>query len=153
MFQGGSICVWLVVAVLLNVIPVRADDSASRAAIADALRQWTEDFNAGRADKVCELFSRELRADFRGQPERGYDAQCDLLKRSLADSTRTFSYALAIKEILVWGDAAAVRLTWTLTIRPKSGGNDFSAAEPGLDVFRKESDGRWRIVRYIAYEQ
>ena len=129
-----------------------ADDDASRKEITDALTQWTADFNAGRADKTCELFSRELRADYRGQPERGYDGQCDLLKQSLSDSTRTFSYALAIKEILVWNDVAVVRLTWTLTIRPRAG-SDIMAIETGLDVFRRESDGRWRIIRYMAYEQ
>jgi steroid delta-isomerase len=24
--------------------------------------------------------------------------------------------------------------------------------EPGLDVFRKQPDGSWKIVRYIAYD-
>jgi ketosteroid isomerase-like protein len=24
--------------------------------------------------------------------------------------------------------------------------------EPGLDVFRRQPDGSWKIVRYIAYE-
>ena len=152
MFHCRVVCVSLVVAALLNAASARADDDASRAAISDALRQWTEDFNAGRADKVCDLFSRELRVDFRGQAERGYDAQCNLLKRALGDGTRTFSNAFAIKEILVWGDTAVVRLTWTSTIRPK-GGRAITAVEPGLDVFRKENDGRWRIVRYMAYEQ
>src|SRR5258705_596316 len=143
----------VVVAMLMSVPPfAHADDSASRNEITDALTQWTADFNAGRADKTCALFSRELRADYRGQPERGYDGQCDLLKQLLGDSTRTFSYALAIKEILVWGDVAVVRLIWTLTIRPK-GCAEITAIEPGLDVFRRERDGRWRIIRYMAYEQ
>ena len=52
----------------------------------------------------------------------------------------------------MWGDIAVVRLTWTSTIQPKDG-RAITAVEPGLDVFRKESDGRWRIVRYMAYEQ
>jgi ketosteroid isomerase-like protein len=131
----------------------RADDAASGAEIAAALTQWTADFNAGRADKVCDLFARELRADFRGQGERGYDAQCALLRKSLGDGARNFAYAFAIKEILVWGDVAVVRLTWTLTVRDKSGGRGVTSVEPGLDVFRRDSDGRWRIVRYMAYEQ
>ena len=151
MFPCKRLACSLVATLLLCATPVRADD-ASRAAIAAALTQWTADFNAGRADKVCDLFSRELRVDFRGLPERGYDAQCDLLKRALTDSARTFSNAFAIKEILVWGDTAVVRLTWTSTIQPKDG-RAITAVEPGLDVFRKEQDGRWRIVRYMAYEQ
>jgi uncharacterized protein (TIGR02246 family) len=143
----------LAVTLAATIPSVRADDDASRAEITAALTQWTEDFNAGRADKVCDLFARDLRADFRGQPERGYDAQCCLLQRSLADGARAFSYALAIKEILVSGEAAVVRLTWTLTIRQKDSGRAVTSVEPGLDVFRRQSDGRWRIIRYIAYEQ
>jgi ketosteroid isomerase-like protein len=147
----------LIVALLVSA-SVRAEDnvsrqeSSSRKEITDALTQWTSDFNAGDAEKTCALFSRELRADYRGQPERGYDGQCDILKRSLSDKTRRYSYALAIKEILVWNDVAVVRLTWTLTMTPKDG-KTITSIEPGLDVFRKEADGRWRIVRYIAYEQ
>src|SRR3954470_12108973 len=131
-----------------TIPPARADDDSSRADIAAALTQWTTDFNAGRADKVCDLFARDLRAEFRGQPERGYDVQCGLLQRSLADGARAFSYAPAVKEILVWGDVAVVRLTWTLTIRQKDTGREVTSLEPGFDVFRRQSDGRWRIIRY-----
>jgi ketosteroid isomerase-like protein len=28
-----------------------------------------------------------------------------------------------------------------------------SASEPGLDIFRRQPDGSWKIVRYIAYEE
>ena len=138
---------------IATIPPARADDDASRAEITAALTQWTADFNAGRADQVCDLFARDLRADFRGQPERGYEAQCGLLQRSLADRARTFSYAPAVKEILVWGDVAVVRLTWTLTVRQKDSGRAVTSVEPGLDVFRRQSDGRWRIIRYLGYEQ
>jgi glutathione S-transferase len=79
-------------------------DTPAQAAIRAALTQWMADFNAGRAEKVCDLFARDLVAQYRGQPERGWDALCDLLKRSLADRDKRYSYALAIKEILVEGD-------------------------------------------------
>ena len=143
----------LVAVTLASIPPADASDDASRAEVAAALTQWMADFNAGRLGKVCDLFARDLRADFRGQPERGYDAQCGLLQRSLADGARAFSYALTIKEILVSGDTAVVRLTWTLTIRPKDTDREVTSVEPGVDVFRRQSDGRWRIIRYIAYEQ
>jgi uncharacterized protein (TIGR02246 family) len=144
--------VGLVTALLLaGAAPPAVAADAARADIKAALLQWKDDFNAGRADQVCDLFARDLRADFRGQPERGYDALCGLLRRSLADRTRAYSYALAIKEILVWGDTAVVRLTWTLTVRPRAGGRVTTSVEPGLDVFRRQRDGHWRIVRYLAY--
>ena len=150
-FAGGLLLATALIATAIS--SARASDEAARAEITAALTQWTAAFNAGRAEAVCDLFARELRADFRGQPERGYDVQCGLLKRSLADATRTFSYAHATKEILVWGDIAVVRLTWTLSVRQTDSGRETTSVEPGLDVFRRQSDGRWRIVRYIAYEQ
>lgn len=150
-FAGGLLLATALIATAIS--SARASDEAARAEITAALTQWTAAFNAGRAEAVCDLFARELRADFRGQPERGYDAQCGLLQRSLVDRARAFSYALAIKEILVSDDAAVVRLTWTLTIRQRDSGRAVTSVEPGLDVFRRQSDRRWRIIRYIAYEQ
>jgi hypothetical protein len=67
--------------------------SASSAAIRAALTQWTEDFNAGRNDKVCDLFAEDARADVAGVPERDYASICEVLTRSLNDKTRRYSYA------------------------------------------------------------
>jgi len=89
---------------------------------------------------------------YRGQPERDYNSLCDLLKRSLSDRTKTYRYALAIKEILVAGDLAVVRLTWTLTVQRKDVVGEIVADEPGMDIFRRQPDGSWKISRYIAYE-
>jgi steroid delta-isomerase len=138
---------------LAVVSPAAAQgDTPDQAAIRAALTQWMADFNAGRADKVCALFAPDLVAQYRGQPERGYDALCDLLKRSLGDRSKSYRYALAIQEILVAGDLAAVRLTWTLTVRGKDTASATRSEEPGLDIFRRQADGSWKISRYIAYE-
>jgi uncharacterized protein (TIGR02246 family) len=150
MLKGTRLVAGVTALLLAGAAPPAAADAA-RADIKAALVQWKDDFNAGRADRVCDLFARDLRADFRGQPERGYDALCGLLRRSLADRARAYSYALAIKEILVWGDTAVVRLTWTLTVRPRAGGRVTTSVEPGLDLLRRQRDGHWRIVRYMAY--
>jgi len=131
-------------------LPARAADAAAE--IRGALEQWTDDFNARRTDKVCGLFAPDLRADYRGQPERDYDGICDLLKRSLSDAAKSFSYALDIKEILVFGDVAVVRLVWTLTVKGKDG-REVTSVEPGMDIFQKQADGTWRIARYMAYER
>jgi uncharacterized protein (TIGR02246 family) len=127
-------------------------DTPDQAAIRRALTQWMEDFNAGRADKVCDLFAPDLIAQYRGQPERGYQQLCALLERSLADRGKSYRYALAIKEILVEGDLAAVRLTWTLTVRGKDAADATATEEPGLDIFRRQADGSWKISRFLAYE-
>jgi ketosteroid isomerase-like protein len=97
------------IAILLVLAP------ASFAADADDIRarleQWTDDFNQGRADAVCDLFSKEAISNYRGQPERNYDEICTLLQKSLADPARDFRYELDLREIIVEGNLAAVRLT------------------------------------------
>jgi steroid delta-isomerase len=135
----------LALAMVLFALPARADEAGD---IRARLEKWTNDFNSGRAEEVCDLFSREAIADFRGQPERNYDEICALLKRSLADPVRKFQYELDLRETIVANDLAVVRLAWTLLVSP----GNVSSTEPGMDVFRKEADGKWRIIRYLAYE-
>jgi steroid delta-isomerase len=119
-----------------------------------AFAQWTEDFNAARADKVCDLFARNLVSNYRGVPERGFDRQCQILHQALTDKARRFHYALEIKEILIFGDIAIARVVWTLTIRKSEGGEgEATIVEPSLDVFRKEPDGQWRIFRYLSFDE
>jgi steroid delta-isomerase len=136
------------------VIPAAVAQPASpEAEIRTVLTQWMEDFNAGRAGKVCDIFAPSLRADNRGASERDFDAQCKLLHGALGDPERSFSYALDLKEVLTEGDMAAVRLLWTLTTRVKATGVVSTTQEQGLDVFGRGSDGRWRIIRFMSYER
>jgi steroid delta-isomerase len=111
-------------------------------------------FQCGNAEEVCNLFSPELRYDFRGQSERNYKDICSLLHHSLEDGTKKYAYTLQIKEILVWGELAVVRLVWTLrmwSINPP--GSFAESIEPGMDIFRRQADGSWKIIRYLAYEE
>jgi ketosteroid isomerase-like protein len=124
----------------------------SQAAIREALQKWTADFNARDASHICDLFAPDLRYDYRGFPERDYETLCRLLRRSLDDRTKTFAYSLDIKEIIVSGDLAVVRLVWTFKVTLPGAANAVETKEPGLDVFRRQPDGSWKIVRYIAYE-
>jgi ketosteroid isomerase-like protein len=133
--------------------PATAQPASAEAEIRGALMQWRDDFNAGRADRICDIFAPGLRADNRGVSERDFDAQCKLLRAVLGDGERSFSYALDLNEIIVGGDLAAVRLLWTLTARVKATGQVSTTQEQGLDVFAKGDDGRWRIIRFMTYER
>ncbi len=141
-----------VIALMLFAAPAaQAAAGGAEGAIRSAFEQWTADFNAGKADAVCQLFSPELRYDFRGYPERDYNDVCARMKRSLSDASKRYAYALDIREILLSGDLAIVRLVWTLTVT-LGNGQELTSIEPGMDVLRKEPDGAWKIIRYIAYE-
>jgi steroid delta-isomerase len=58
-------------------------------------------------------------------------------------------YAPEIKAILVSGDLAVVRLVWSVMVQ--RGPTPAVSTESGLDVFRREPDGQWRIVRFLAF--
>jgi ketosteroid isomerase-like protein len=111
--------------------------------------QWTDDFNQGQADRVCDLFSREAISNYRGQPERTYEEICALVQDSLSDPARTYHYQLDIREIIVEGELAVVRLAWTLFIAPLN----VTSVEFGMDILRREADGQWRVIRYLAHEE
>jgi len=131
--------------------PARADEDAT-AAIRATLEQWRLDFNARRAEHICDLFSPELIYDIQGLPEQNYTLLCDRLNKALADQTRKFDYGLRIKEIIVTGKIAIVRLTWISTLTGADGAS-VTDDEQGLDVFEKQADGSWKIIRYIAYPE
>jgi ketosteroid isomerase-like protein len=140
-----------VLAVSFVPAPAVGDDTVAE--IKGALTAWTNDFNARRADKVCDLFEPGLIYDFQGLPEQRYDNICPRLRRALGDETRSWTYAQPdIKEILVFGDVAVVRLTWTSTVRGGPEG-EVKSVEPGMDIFRRQPDGSWKIMRYMAFSQ
>jgi steroid delta-isomerase len=125
-----------------------AEDPA--AIIRTALEQWRDDFNARRAEHICDLFALDLRYDFQGLPEQTYPMLCDRLHRALSNTARSIHYGLKIKEIIVSDRIAVVRLTWISTDTDE-GGQQVTHDETGLDVFGRQSDGNWKIIRYIAY--
>ena len=144
---------WLLVTAVATLLGLgaaqAADDPVSE--IRAALEQWRLDFNAGRSAHICDLFSTDLRYDFRGLPEQTYPLLCARLHRALGDRTQRFQYDLRIKDIIVSGSLAAVRLTWTETLTVQGKGS-VKQEQPGLDVFQRQLDGRWKIIRYLAYE-
>lgn len=125
--------------------PATADDAAE---IRVRLTQWTADFNAGHKDAACDLFSKQLISDFRGQGEANYSTRCALITKAIDDPVHKFKYQVHIKEIITSTELAVVRLDWTLEVTPPGQ----KEVETGMDIFRKESDGAWRIIRYMAYE-
>lgn len=142
-------------AVILTALPcspiAAPVDKDPASTIRYALGQWRADFNARHAAHICDLFAPDLRYDFYGAPERTYPELCTRLHHALADTTQSLHYDLKIKEIIVSANLAIVRLTWrsTVTISGKPHSND----ETGLDVFGRQHDGSWKIIRYIAYPE
>lgn len=111
-----------------------------------ALEAWPKAVNAKDKQGTYSLFAADLVASFPGQPDRDYEAMCKHLAASLDHPTKTFRYdAPDIKEIIVSGDLAVVRLIWTLHVIDQKTKDEVIAREIGVDVFKRQKDGSWRI--------
>jgi ketosteroid isomerase-like protein len=130
-----------------------ADNSAAaKAAITDRLHRWTTAFNAQDLATVCGLFAPDLSYTVDDILNGSRDGLCASIRTALARRDLKHHYdEPTIHEILVSGDLAVVRLTWTLTTE-KNGVRDVTTEE-GMDVFRRAPDGLWSIARYIAFSR
>jgi uncharacterized protein (TIGR02246 family) len=131
--------------------PSRADSTeAAQNEIRSALEKWRAAFNDRDESLVCDIFAPDLVANYQGAPERDYASLCQALQTALRDPAGTYHYSLKISEILVYGDTAVVRLTWTLEIEEGDGPKE-TVEETAVDIFRHQTDGSWKISRYLAY--
>jgi ketosteroid isomerase-like protein len=126
------------------------DSSAATAAIAERLHRWTAAFNAKELTAICDLFAPDLSYTVDDILNGSRDRLCASIREALARPGLKLRYEEpTIHEILVSGDLAVVRLTWTLTAE-RNGARDLTTEE-GMDVFRRAPDGLWSIARYIAF--
>ena len=141
----------LTVALAVSVVgPCLANAAADEAAIRGRFAAWTEAFNARDAAGACDLFAPDLAYAVPDIPHGSYATMCDNLTRVLGRPDLGLRYdPPAIHEVIIEGDPAVVRLTWTITVT--AGGETETTDEEGMDVFRRQPDGRWSIARYIAF--
>lgn len=102
------------------------------AAIRAAVVHSGEAANAGDPEEVMSLYARDILLGYPGVPDMDYAA----LGRGYREMLRTPGVTLRtvpeIHEIMVSGDLAAVRVTWTTTV---------------TKVWRREADGSWKFAR------
>lgn len=146
----------LALAALLALLSIGAaddPDAAARSAVRAALDRWSAAFNARDPAGSCALFAPDLIATFPGGPDRDYGAMCRQLTAVVRDRTRSLRYSFELEEIVVRGDLAVVRLVWTLRSRDATADRETVEHERGVDVFRLQPDGSWRISRSMAYPE
>lgn len=115
-----------------------------------AIENWRSAFNARDEKGVCALFAPDLVANYQGEPERDYASLCEMLRAAIRDPDVTYHYSVQIIEVMVYGDAAIVRLAWALEI-DKAGSPAQTIEEPAVDIFHHQADGSWKISRYLGY--
>jgi len=141
---------FVAVAAALVTTSAHADSAADEVAINQRLQGWTAAFNAKDSAGVCDLFAPDLVYSIAEVNQGSREALCANLDKLFARSDLQFHYANPdVHEIIVEGNLAVVRLTWTLTTQ--AGGVKDTMTEEGIDIFRRQPDGRWSIARFIAF--
>lgn len=136
--------------VIAAAAPLRADEAADRAAIAARLKGFADAFNARDAARACDIFAADLVATIPMAIESSRQSLCANLERLLARQDLQLRYDdPEIREIIVSGDLAVVRIVWSLTVR--KGAEQETTPEAGIDVFRRGPDGRWSIARFATF--
>jgi uncharacterized protein (TIGR02246 family) len=139
-----------VAALVAATTAARSDSATDEAAIRQRLERWTAAFNAKDVAGACDLFAPDLVYSIQDVVNGTQKTMCTNLAKVLGRSDIGLHYAVpAIQEIIVSGDVAIVRLTWTLTVQ--RGDATDTTTEEGMDFFRRQPDGRWSIARYIAF--
>jgi len=139
----------LALSLVIDVRSTRADGEEEE--IETALREWRDDFNGKNAEVICDLFAPDLIANYGDFPQISYESICKQLKSSLTNPVLDFHYDLAITEVIVSGDTGIVRLIWDLTVTDGDGKVVERTKDRGMDIFRRQPDGTWKISRYLAY--
>lgn len=122
------------------------DANEDRAAIEVALQKWPKDFNAENLDAVCGLFADDVVSTYPGGEDRNKGELCQRMQKLFNDPAKRYGYAPPdIREVLVDGDLATVKLFWTLTVADAGGKVLDTGVEDGLDVFKRQADGRWKV--------
>jgi uncharacterized protein (TIGR02246 family) len=145
---------WVAVSLARPAAASADPPQGSEAKIRRTLEAWPKAFNMKDKAGTCSLFAPDLVASYPGQPDKSYDAMCKHLGAALDGSSKAFRYeAPQINEILVSGDLAVVRLIWVLHVTDKKTSAETVVREVGIDVFKRQKDGTWKVSISHAYPE
>lgn len=131
-------------------VPAFADEASDKAAITERLQRWSQAFNARDAAGVCDIFAPDLASTVPEVLDSNREKLCARLAALLAKPDLKLHYGSPdIREIIVSGDLAVVRLFWTLTAA--KGAEQSVTYEPGIDIFKRQPDGTWSIARFMSF--
>ena len=117
----------------------RQDEAAIRQSLAD----WLKAFNSGDYAKAAEIWAPDMRGWGDGM-EDSYQREMDAATRTPRVANPKWHYALRIDEVMVEGDMAVVRDTWT-ELGPTGKARTF----PSFEVWRRQPDKSWKISRWL----
>ena len=128
-----------------------ASSGQDEAGVRAAINGLVSAVNAADTTALFQLMADDFEVFPPGSnPLRG-DGARSLFRGMFADASPSLE-PFSHEELEVSGTLAVQRYTFRLTLRSKSGGPTTTEAGSGLHVWRRGSDGRWRLARDIWTE-
>ncbi len=117
-----------------------------------AILRSGEAFNAGDHAAMMAPVARDLVLTYPGIPDMGYDSLSAGYRR-MADRPAgvTSRTVPTVEEILVSGDLAVIRVTWTTTVTETSPARSATRQMRDMQVWRREADGGWTFFRGMHF--
>ncbi len=139
--------VLLILAGGLSWSAARADD---RADIEAAAEQWIVAFKSGDIDALMRLYMPDALVALHNQSAlRGVDAIRAYFAPAMGIAEVEFR--LEIEEIEVHGDTAHLVSKYWYTSAPRDGGETYRDAGRSALIYKRDTDGRWKI--YLDIDQ
>jgi len=126
--------------------PVHAKPADAESEVRAEFARWMAAYKDHDLAGTMAIFAADVRFAFQGGPDVGYAE----LKRSYEQDFKVKSAAEwvgTIDEVQASGDLAAEFSTWKF-IDPAG---NMLAHNRGMDLLRRDAQGRWRIVRSLNY--
>jgi ketosteroid isomerase-like protein len=150
MYKKSHFCLLFV---LLAAFSLRAEPlENSYSTFQQIFNRWTDAFNQRDLINTCGLFDPSLVASFPAAENKNYSDLCADFKKLFQEKNKHYQYHFKLHKVYRSGDLAAARITWYLSVHQ---GNKkiFSSREEGLDIFKRQPNGKWQIINYIAYSK
>ncbi len=116
------------------------------ALIRAATMTFSQAFNSGNAEAALCAYGEDLVKIREGAP---IETKPDVVAR-LRDTLSRYQGLLAatVDEVLIFGNHAFTRGSYSLTLTPRGGGATLHVARRSVELWRKEG-GRWKVIRMI----
>lgn len=111
-----------------------------------------EAFNARDPAAIMAPYARDIVLSYPGIPDQDY-AMLEAAYREMTAPRPgvTVRTEPTIEEVLVSGDLAVIRVTWTTTTTEADPARESTRRLRDLQVWRREADGSWRFARGMHY--
>jgi uncharacterized protein (TIGR02246 family) len=127
--------------------PTPAEEDAFRKMVEETFETYSDANMNGDADTYMALWDENSIKMGPGKPAVFGKKAIDEGKRKSFSTNVIVSQIINVEETKVSGSLGFARGTYTAIIKPKAGGTTANVDGKFLTIFRKQSDGSWKIFR------